>query len=257
MKETMTPTNSPYRVITCRDNYDLLTQEQKRIGGEWPEFMLHDPVAQGLTQCYEKLPDYQFVLVDAETEEVVCIANSIPLLWEGRLEDLPADGWDWALTKGLDDMACGRIPNLLCALQIVVFGGNRGKRISTHGVRAMKAIGRSHGLHGLIAPVRPNRKSDYPDTPIDEYIQLRDSNGFPQDPWMRVHARDGARIIKPCPTAVRITGTVTEWKKWTAMSFPHSGDYVVPGALVRVHIDRENDLGTYTEPNVWMWHHLS
>ena len=163
----MTPAESPYRVITCRDNHDLLTQEQKRIGGEWPEFMLHDPVAQGLTQCYENLPDYQFVLVAAETEEVICIANSIPLLWEGRLEDLPDDGWDWALTKGLDDVASGRKPNLLCALQIVVFGGNRGKNISTHGVRAMKAIGRSRGLQGLIAPVRPNRKSDYPDMPID------------------------------------------------------------------------------------------
>jgi hypothetical protein len=250
----MTNADTPYRVITCRDNHDLLIKEQKRIAGEWPEFMLHDPVAQNLFSCYEKLPDYQFVLVDAETEEVVCIANSIPLLWGERLEDLPDEGWDWALLKGLDDLAHGRTPNLLCALQIVVFGGNRGKNISTHGVRAMKAIGRSHGLRGLIAPVRPNRKSDYPDMPIDEYIQMRDAGGFPQDPWMRVHARDGARIIKPCLTAMRITGTVAEWEKWTGMSFPHSGDYVVPGALVRVHIDREKDLGTYTEPNVWMWH---
>lgn len=250
----MLPADTTCRVITCRDNYDLLTQQQKRIGGEWPEFMLHDPVAQGLSQCYEKLPDYQFVLVDAENDEVVCIANSIPLLWEGRIEDLPDDGWDWALSKGLDDVAQGRTPNLLCALQIVVFGGNRGRGISTLGVRAMKAIGQSHGLHGLIAPVRPNRKSELSDMPIDEYIRLTDSNGLPQDPWMRVHIREGARIIKPCPSAMRIVGTVAEWEKWTGMSFPYSGDYVVPGALVRVHIDRENDLGTYIEPNVWMWH---
>ena len=216
--------------------------------------MLHDPAAQHLYSCYEKFPDYQFVLVASENEEVVCIANSIPLRWEGELEDLPDDGWDWALIKGIDDLAQGRAPNLLCALQIVVFGDNRGKGISTHGVRTMKAIGHEHGLKGLIAPVRPNRKSDFPDMPIDDYIKLADSAGLPQDPWMRVHARVGARIIKPCPTAMRITGTVAEWEKWTGMSFPQSGDYVVPGALVRVQIDRENDIGTYVEPNVWMWH---
>ena len=250
----MPPDDSPYRVITCRDNHDLLTREQKRIGGEWPEFMLHDPVAQHLSVCYEKLPDYQFVLIEPDSEEVVCIANSIPILWEGRLEDLPDDGWDWALAKGIDDLARRRTPNLLCALQIVVFGGNRGKGISTHGVRTMKAIGRARGLKGLIAPVRPNRKSDYPDMNIDDYVKLTDPDGFPQDPWMRVHARDGARTIRPCPAAMRITGTVTEWEKWTGMSFPESGDYIVPGALVRVNINREKDLGTYIEPNVWMYH---
>ena len=250
----MSVDNSPYRVITCRDNYDLLIREQKRIGGEWPEFMLHDPVAQHLSACYQKLPDYQFVLVEPKSEEVVCIANSIPLLWEGSLEDLPEDGWDWALAKGIDDHERGIAPNLLCALQIVVFGGNRGRGISSHGVRTMKAIGHKHGLKGLIAPVRPNRKSDLPDLTIDEYIKLTDGGGLPQDPWMRVHVRDGARVIKPCHHAMRITGTVAEWEKWTGLSFPKSGDYIVPGALVRVHIDRDHDLGTYIEPNVWMWH---
>jgi hypothetical protein len=28
----------------------------------------------------------------------------------------------------------------------------------------------------------------------------------------------------------------------------------VPGALVPVRIDRERDVGTYVEPNVWMRH---
>ncbi len=40
------------------------------------------------------------------------------------------------------------------------------------------------------------------------------------------------------------------------MAFPESGGYVVPGALELVSIDREADLGTYVEPNVWMRHRL-
>jgi hypothetical protein len=33
-----------------------------------------------------------------------------------------------------------------------------------------------------------------------------------------------------------------------------SDDYIVPGALVPVQIDRERDEGRYVEPNVWMRH---
>ena len=53
-----------------------------------------------------------------------------------------------------------------------------------------------------------------------------------------------------------IAGTVADWERWAGMSFPDSGDYVVPGALTLVSIDREADLGVYVEPNVWMLHRL-
>ncbi len=243
-----------YKVITCRENPELVGETQKRIGAEWPEFMLHDPAADGLTDCYEKLPDYQFVLVDPETGEVVSIANSIPLAWEGSPEDLPDEGWDWALTQGLRELSQKMTPRVLCALQVVVFGDGRGKGISRQAVAAMKAIGARNGLKGLVAPVRPSHKSLYPLTPMERYVRWTNAEGLPQDAWMRVHARLGARVLKPCPKAMNITGSVAEWENWTGMRFPDSGTYVVPGALIPVKIDRDADLGTYIEPNVWMYH---
>ena len=39
-------------------------------------------------------------------------------------------------------------------------------------------------------------------------------------------------------------------------TFPDSGDYWFPGGLATVHIDREQDRGSYWEPNVWMHHTL-
>ena len=71
---------------------------------------------------------------------------------------------------------------------------------------------------------------------------------------MRVHARLGARIVKPCHEAMKITGTVADWEKWTGLRFPQSGRYVVPGALEPVNVNIEADRGTYVEPNVWMYH---
>jgi hypothetical protein len=38
------------------------------------------------------------------------------------------------------------------------------------------------------------------------------------------------------------------------MALPESGVYIVPGALVPIEIDREQDEGVYVEPNVWMVH---
>jgi hypothetical protein len=38
------------------------------------------------------------------------------------------------------------------------------------------------------------------------------------------------------------------------MSFPESGEYVVPGALQPITIDREQNMGSYEDPNVWMRH---
>ena len=251
----MTESTSPYRVITGAEQPDLLDQTNKRIGAEWPEFMLHDPVANGFPDLYAKLPEYQFVLIDRETDEVVSIGNSVPLYFDGNPEDLPDDGWDWAMTKGLDDLAQGRTCNLQSALQVVVFGDQRGRGISSRSVQAMKDIGQRHGLKGMIAPVRPSRKCDYPLTPIERYIKwTRPEDELPFDPWLRVHARSGACIIKPCPTAMRIEGSVAEWESWTKMCFPESGEYFVHGALVPVTIDVESDRGLYIEPNVWVYH---
>ena len=74
---------------------------------------------------------------------------------------------------------------------------------------------------------------------------------------MRLHVRLGGRIVRPVPRSMAVTGTVAQWQEWAGMAFPESGDYVVPGAADLVHIDREADLGTYHDPNVWIVHDLT
>ncbi len=49
-------------------------------------------------------------------------------------------------------------------------------------------------------------------------------------------------------------GTAAEWEAWTGMALPATGDYVIPGGLSILHLDTGEDLGTYTEPNVWVRH---
>ena len=243
-----------YHLISCDENSQLVTETSRRIGQEWPEFMLHDPTADLMDHLYTEFPKYQFVLIDRLTNQVAAIGNSIPVSFNGIIDDLPEQGWDWAIQKGFEDLKSGATPNLLCALQIVVFSESRGKGISSLAVQGMKSLGQSNSLCDLIAPVRPNRKSEYPLISIDDYVRWKLPDGRPFDPWLRVHSNGGARLVKPCHKAMEIPGTIAEWEEWTGLKFLQSGDYVVPGALVPISVDLEKDRAVYTEPNVWMHH---
>ena len=89
---------------------------------------------------------------------------------------------------------------------------------------------------------------------MQEYVARTTVDGLPADPWLRVHARAGGRIVKVAPTSMVIPGTVADWQRWTGMEFAASGPAVVPGALVPVHVSLEQDHAVYVEPNVWVRH---
>jgi len=217
----------------------------------WPEFMMNDPVANAHWRpMHEIYPEFQFALVDTDTGKWISVGNSIPLHFDGPLETLPDEGWDWAVLTG---MGAARPGSLLCALAIQILPEYRGAGLSSLMIKVMREIGRSHGLDQLVAPVRPNKKSDYPLTPMALYIEWSQEDKL-FDPWLRVHQRLGARLLKVCPASMTISGIIQSWEKWTGLSFQSSGDYIVPGALSPVKIDIENDCGAYIEANVWMVH---
>jgi GNAT superfamily N-acetyltransferase len=219
--------------------------------------MLHDPVAEeNWHELFDRFLEYQFALLDTETNRMAAMANSLPFYWDQSLEALPEGGWDWVLQKAIADHKNGIQPTIQSAIQINIHPDYRSQGLSPKMVQAMRAIGRSKGFQDLVAPVRPSQKSQYPLTSIDDYIQWTNAEGLPFDAWLRVHARLGARIIKPCHEAMTITGTRAEWEQWTGMKFSQSGRYIIPGALNPIEMDVEKDEGVYIEPNVWMVHKI-
>jgi GNAT superfamily N-acetyltransferase len=217
-------------------------------GEALPEYNSHGDV---LNRYWGRLvperPEFQFSVYDGD--EPLARGHTIPLRWDGSIEDLP-DGIDGAVQRGFDEGDA----NTLCALLVEVAPGAQGRGVSRVGLEAMGRIARSNGLGALIAPVRPNWKERYPLVPIERYAAWRREDGLLFDPWMRVHERLGARVLKPEPRSLRITGSVAEWEEWTEMAFPEPGEYVFPQGLAVVAIDRKADVGAYWEPNVWMLH---
>jgi len=247
--------NKPSKIIKAADRPNLLDIADEVVMLSWPEFMLHDAVARNYwAGLYESFPEFQFCLMESGSDNVMASGNSIPIKYDGSPEDLPDSGWDWALQKGFDDLNRGKKPNMLCALSITVHPAYRELGHSFETLRAMKSIGRTQNLKGLIAPVRPYLKSRYPLISMEKFIKWRNDDGLPFDAWLRVHARDGGQIIRPCNESMVISGSIDEWEEWAAMKFPESGSYTVNGALAPVEIDIESNRGIYVEPNVWVYH---
>ncbi|HET9915180.1 MAG TPA: hypothetical protein VFQ13_25035 [Anaerolineales bacterium] len=246
-----------FRLITPNDLNDYRKRAGEIAEASWPEFMLHDPIAnENWHELFERFIDYQFALLDTETNRMAAMGNSLPFYWDQPLEELPESGWDWVFLKAIEDHKQGTKPNIQSAIQINIHPDYRSQGLSGRMVQSMRAIGESKGFQYLVAPVRPSQKSNYPLISIDDYVKWTNDAGLPFDAWLRVHARAGARIIKPCHESMIIPGTCPEWEEWTGMMFPQSGQYVIPGALNPIEINIEKDEGMYVEPNVWMVHIL-
>lgn len=241
----------PPVLATMVERPELAEPAWERTQDTLPEYNGHgDVLNEYWPRLTEELPEFQFHLV-GEGDEILARARAIPLRWDGTLEDLPK-GIDGALTRGFETPGA----DVLCALIVMIPKELQGRGLSAAALRAMAGLARSHGFAGLIAPVRPNRKEHYPLVPIERYATWRRPDGTFFDPWMRVHQRLGATVLRPEPESMRITGTVAEWEEWTGMPFPDSGEYWFPGGLATLDVDRHADVGAYWEPNVWMHHRL-
>ena len=233
-----------------RDHSDALFDDV------WPEYNLHgDVMNEYWGSLYEDFPEFQFILYDDDTDEVVAEGHTIPYMWDGSVEGLPS-GIDGLVVDAFAAKKDGVQPTALSALAVEIPPRNQARRLSSVVLDGMRGIAAQHGLTDLIVPLRPSWKERYPLAPIERYVRWTNDDGLPFDPWIRVHHRMGGKILKPEPHSLIITGTVAEWEEWTQMSFPDSGEYVFPRGLAPVAIDVEADKGTYWEPNVWVAHRV-
>jgi GNAT superfamily N-acetyltransferase len=214
-------------------------ETEQRLEGIWPEFLLHDAISNRYwNRLYTDFPDFQFVLVDGD--EVIAEGNCIPVVGQ------PAHWRDAFLAAFERDGD----PDRVCALAILVSPEQQGRGLSATMLEHMRGLAAPFG--GLVAPVRPTLKHRYPLIPIEEYAGWRRADGTHFDPWIRAHERLGAKLIGPAEEAMLVEGSAEQWLEWTGLELRADGEYVVPGALVPVHV--EDGHGVYREPCVWLEH---
>lgn len=242
-------------IVTLRhcERPDLWSRMPEIFAGVVPEYNVHGDVMAGgrWERLHRDFGQYQLVLYDEESDDVVAAARSVPIVWDGTIAGL-GSGLDEAIVASFAALDRGDPPTALCAIGIEVPLGRRGAGLAGRMLREVSDFARRCGFSSMVVPLRPILKDRYPITPIERYAGWRDADGQVFDPWIRLHVRHGATMATPLPRSSRITGSVAEWESWTGMAFPDDGDYVFPGGLAPLHIDRERDLGSYWEPNVWV-----
>jgi hypothetical protein len=239
---------------TAAERPDLWDQvrSQQLFRDVWPEYNQHGNQAPTyFGALVPRFADFQILLVDERCARVVARGRTIPFRWDGSIENLP-QGID---ALGLQAVQADAAPTALSALAAEVDRSVQQTGLSSFVIAAMAMTARTHGLRALVAPVRPSLKDRYPLTPIERYAEWRREDGLPFDPWMRLHARLGARILRGEPRSLHIVAPVDSWESWTEMTFPEDGQYVFPAGLAPLTVTAGE--GDYWEPNVWMQHDVA
>ena len=245
------PADGSMVVFTAEERPDLWEDSRLAFRDLWPEYNQHgNDAGEYFGALFPQYAHLQILLFDASTEQVVARGRTIPFSWNGSLDDLPR-GID---AVGLRAVADARRPTALSALAAEVAAGYQRRGLSRAVLQAMAEVAQQAGLTSLVAPVRPSWKDRYPLTPIERYAYWQRPDALPFDPWLRVHARLGATILRPEPKSMRIEASLDDWERWTGMAFPEDGEYIFPFGLAPLRV--QDRVGFYWEPNVWMFHGL-
>jgi GNAT superfamily N-acetyltransferase len=229
-----------------------------RLGASvWPEFMLHDAVVDATwDHLFGAVAAFQACLFEP-AGEMVAVLHGAPLAWDGTDDGLP-DGWDDQMLRAVAGLGPGSPPpDTLGAVMIAVRPDRRGAGHAGLMVAAMRALARSSAFRAVIACVRPTGKEPYALIPIERYATWTRDDGLPLDPWIRLHVRLGGRVVRGVARSMTIRGSVAEWRAWTGLAMPESGDYLPAGAPAPVHVEVVADEGVYHDPNAWVVHDLS
>jgi GNAT superfamily N-acetyltransferase len=123
------------------------------VDSTWPEFMLHEPLADlYYPRLADTFPEYQILGVAADGK-VVARINSVPFRWTGSNEDLPDRGWDGVIETAFSDAGAGGIP-AISLLEALIAPDYRGSGLSTRLLQAAIGNARRLGIGHLFGPVR-------------------------------------------------------------------------------------------------------
>jgi acetyltransferase (GNAT) family protein len=241
-------------VDTCESRPDLFHACIEMENEVWDELSFLDFTGAHHAHYEELLdrhPECHLCMTDAETGELVGTGMCVPLNLANDVA-LPREGWDWIVNTASAQK--GRLANVIGALSISVPEHHRHRGLARDLIKSMSVVADLHGCSGVIAPVRPSRKRDYPFIDMAEYVDWNDDRGRIFDPWLRSHVAAGGALRGVCDRSMVVQQPLEFWEDWTAESLAGDGPVLLKGGLAPLHLDHEKGLGSYIEPNVWVWH---
>lgn len=241
-------------VDTCESRPDLFDACVALENEVWDELAFLD-YTDAHHAHYEELlerhPECHLCMTEADTGELVATGMCVPLNLPND-KALPREGWDWIVDTA--SVQKGHFANVIGALSISVPEAQRHRGLARDLITAMSIVARLHGCSGVIAPVRPSAKRDYPFVEMTEYVSWQDDRGRLFDPWLRSHVAAGGVLKGVCDRSMVVEQPIAFWEEWAAVDDRDEGFIPLRGGLAPLFVDRRNGVGSYVEPNVWVWH---
>lgn len=219
----------------------------------FPDFMTWDQeVKKYIKRIRETFQHLDITLFDKDGNALAA-GWGVPISWTGNASDLPKSFAD-SLRRALECLDSDLESSCFVICGGVVHPKFKGSGVAQELILALKETANKYGLHKVIAPLRPTLKHLYPLMTIEDYSNWVREDGLPWDPWLRLHVRLGAQIIGVEPNAQTMQNTIEQWESYASIKMPVSGQYIIPKGMTPLSIDTEENIGTYTEPNIWVSH---
>ena len=230
-----------------------LEQYQKAITLAFPPIIVASQhIKQHWPRVEQYFPETQIYLLNDENK-IIGFMNMVPIHWDRPINELPQNGWDWMLQKGIRDYENDIKANTLGGLQVIVNKEYQSKGYSKLLLAEAKKLKSEMGFSQFIIPIRPILKSKHPETSMSEYLLLK-TNDQSYDPWIKTHLNCGAKISHVCSESMKVYGDLAFWKTQINAPLDKSGKYIVAGALNPVTIQVEKNYGEYLEENIWIYY---
>lgn len=187
--------------------------------------------------------------------ELIAVGNCAAIQSDYDVDELPHSGWRWVVESGVS--LRDSKPRYLSAVSATIHRDFRGRGLSALILQKFKELALELECEAMIAPVRPNRKSEFPLMKMKDYVKWRLDDGRHFDPWLRVHERVGGKLLHISESAMQVQLSIEKWEELLGHPKPCKAEYLIPGALNPVMLGPELEFGSYHEPNVWVLHQLS
>ena len=178
--------------------------------------------------------------------------------WDGKIENLPKDGWSGATIKCHNDNLKKVESNTSVGLLIHISKKYRDKKISGLIAEKMKSLAiKNKNL--LIIPLRPSSRyeKEYCTMSFQKFCELKREDGLPMDLWLRQHEKLGAKVLKISSTSHQHSMSLSAfYELFKYEKIEKTGYYIVNihGGWQNVYINLEINIVVINEGCVWVQH---
>ncbi len=208
---------------------------------------------------FDKITLDWIICFEPTSHQLVGHGITTRIAWDQNKEHLPS-GWQGVVrTSYLQTHVEHADKDTLVGLFIFIEDQFRQQGWANNVIEEMRSLAKQQNLRALIIPLRPplRYKKEYAAMPMVDFAGLRRDDGHPQDHWIRLHTRLGAKVLCASEKSHQHAMSVQDFhSQFSATPLTHSGDVLIErnGEWYKIYADLEHDFVLINQGCVWVQH---